>query len=53
MIIFVLRQTYRALVITVWMPKGIQVEAMTCSFGPSGGTFAEHVPQGLRVCCRA
>lgn len=44
--------TYRALVVTVGMPNGIQIEAMACGFGPSSGTFAEHVPKALWAGCR-
>lgn len=51
--ILVVGTTYRALVVTVGMPKGIQVEAMTCGFSPSSGTFAEHTPKGLWVGRRA
>lgn len=42
--ILVVGMTYCALIVAVGMPKGIQIETMTCGFGPSSGTFAEHVP---------
>jgi hypothetical protein len=45
--ILVVGTTYRALVITVGMPKGVQIEAIACGFGPSSGTFAEHVLKAL------
>lgn len=51
--ILVVGMTYCALIVAVRMPKGIQVEAMTCGFSPSSGTFAEHVPKGRWIGRRA